>query len=110
MLVSLNETVQELVQQALGTFEDCLQKLTKCVLNGWHLITMLSFTCKNVIANAQFDVNRPLHRTIRKLIERMSPELNNIEKPLVIVITYVVTNRLSCSEPSESCQWPLAQL
>ena len=51
MLVSLNETIQGHVQQALGTFEECLQKLTKCVLNVCHLITMLSFTWKNVIAN-----------------------------------------------------------
>ena len=30
-----------------------------------------------------FDVNnRPLHRTIKKLIERRSPELKNIEKPM----------------------------
>ena len=52
MLVSLKETIQGHVQQALGTFAECLQKLTKCVLNVCHLITMLSFTCKNVIANA----------------------------------------------------------
>ena len=67
MLVSLNETIQGHVQQALGTFEECLQKLTKCVLNVCHLITMLSFTCKNVIANDSFAVNQPLHRTIKKL-------------------------------------------
>ena len=72
MLVSLNETIQGHVQQALGTFEDCLQKLTKCVLNVCRLTTMLSFTWKNVIANVQFDVNRPLNRTIKKLIERIS--------------------------------------
>ena len=29
MLVSLNETAQDLVQQALGTFEDCLQTYFK---------------------------------------------------------------------------------
>ena len=51
MFVSFNETVQELVQQALGIFEDCLQELTKCVLNVCHLITMLSFTWKNIIDN-----------------------------------------------------------
>ena len=43
MLASLNETIQGHVQEALGTFEECLQKLTKCVLNVCHLITMLSF-------------------------------------------------------------------
>ena len=48
MLVSLNETIQGHVQQALGTFEECLQKLTKCVLNVCHLLTMLSFTWKHV--------------------------------------------------------------
>ena len=52
MVVCVNETNQGHVQEALGTFEDCLQKLTKCVLNVCHVITMLSFTCKNVIANA----------------------------------------------------------
>ena len=51
MLVSLNETIQGHVQQALGTFEDCVQQLTKCALNVCHLITMLSFTWRNVIAN-----------------------------------------------------------
>ena len=51
MLVSLNETIQGHVQQALGTVEDCLQKLTKCGLNVCHLTTMLSVTWKNVIAN-----------------------------------------------------------
>ena len=51
MLVSVNETNQGHVQQALGTFEDCLQKLNKGVSNVCHLITMLSFTWKNVIAN-----------------------------------------------------------
>ena len=51
MLFSLNETIQGHVQQALGTFEECLQKLTKCVLNVCHLITMLSLTWKNVIAH-----------------------------------------------------------
>ena len=51
MLVSLNEAIQGHVQQAVGTFEDCLHKLTKGVLNVCHLTTMLSFTWKNVIAN-----------------------------------------------------------
>ena len=51
MLVSLNETIQGHVQQALRTFEECSQKLTKCVLNVCNLITMVSFTWKDVIAN-----------------------------------------------------------
>ena len=48
MLVSLNETLQGHVQQVLGTVEEGVQKLTKCVLNVCHLLTMLSFTWKHV--------------------------------------------------------------
>ena len=44
-----------------------------------------------------FDVNnRPLHRTIKKLIERRSPELKSIEKPMENISFSMVAIKNHC--------------
>ena len=48
MLVSLNETVQDLVQQALGTFEVCFANL----LNAFEMLVSLNETVQYLVQQA----------------------------------------------------------